>query len=1046
MVQLKNINARWLAILLTFALLLGGIASGYALTTNQNEQLRGWEIATTQDAELPFKRPLPGVNAELTQYSDGELKQQLDQMTELGVTWVRQEFRWSEIEPEANVFDWAKWDAIVETLNEYNNLELVAALHTSPAWARDQRALDEITSPPANVADYAQFVQTFAERYGDSIQYYQVWDEPNLTAGWGNLEPKAADYVALLQSAYFAIHAVDDDATVLTAGLAPTTETGPWNISDVLYLRAIYENGGKDYFDAVAGKPYGFKTGPEDRRVNENILNFSRFILLREEMVQQGDAGKALWGTQFGWNALPVDWTGDSSIWGDHSRPEQLAYIKAAYDRAALEWPWVGGLLVEHWQPDVSGDDPHWGFSLTRENGPIPENLFIADFLPETAGQGRHHPIGLYASYAGEWVLSEAGADFGQQGDSEAEFNFSGSDIALELRRDNYRAYLYITIDGKPANGLPQDNQGQSYLILTSDDLQPHTDIVTVAQNLEPGTHTLHLRADRGWDQWALAAYRVSTPPDTQRYTIAMLVSIGAIFLAAFLLVFLLRKKPLHLPKPLNKYWGQLKNIGQILTGWLASVVLMISMLLTWNDNLSTIMRRDPPGLLIGILTAGVLYFSPWLILTLIAGIVLWLIIYQRLEIGLLLTIFWAPFFLFPVELYHYAFPMAEVCILLTTAAWLLRLLVQWAQKNQEGTQPLSTSPQSFRRLNNLDWGMIILFILAVLSLFWAEQQKVAIREFRILIVEPLLFYLIARTTLRTREEIIRLVDVLIIAATTAAVISLIMYIQGQSIITAEGGTQRLAGIYGSPNNIGLLMGRTIPFALAYALISKHPTRRILAVVAGLCMLFTVVLSQSVGAILLGVPAGIFTVLLLWNFRYGLVAMGLTAIVGLMSFIPLAQHPRFAQLLDFSNGTTFFRLRLWQSTLQMIEDQPLTGLGLDQFLYHYRGGYILPEAWQEPNLSHPHNILLDFWTRLGFFGVVALAWLQFFFWKNCWQLYHNLKQHPSLYAVAIGAMGSMAAMLLHGLVDNSIFVQDLSYIFALVILLPTLVKTALVDD
>ena len=40
------------------------------------------------------------------------------------------------------------------------------------------------------------------------------------------------------------------------------------------------------------------------------------------------------------------------------------------------------------------------------------------------------------------------------------------------------------------------------------------------------------------------------------------------------------------------------------------------------------------------------------------------------------MTLFWAPFFLFPVELYRFAFPMVEVMILVTTAAGLAKFLV----------------------------------------------------------------------------------------------------------------------------------------------------------------------------------------------------------------------------------------------------------------------------------------------------------------------------------------------------------------------------------
>jgi len=212
-----------------------------------------------------------------------------------------------------------------------------------------------------------------------------------------------------------------------------------------------------------------------------------------------------------------------------------------------------------------------------------------------------------------------------------------------------------------------------------------------------------------------------------------------------------------------------------------------------------------------------------------------------------------------------------------------------------------------------------------------------------------------------------------------------------------------------------------------------------------LILLAVVALSQSAGAIFLGIPAGIGVVLLLWHWRRGSLIIAVTAVAGLIASIPLSQHPRFSRLLDFSSGTSFFRLRLWQSALQMIADHPLRGLGLDQFLYAYRGHYILPDAWQEPNLSHPHNIVLDFWTRLGIGGIVAISWLQIAFWRSAWRIYRAADENLRK-ALIMGAMGSMAALLAHGLVDNSVFVPDLAYVFALLVALPSLLNTLKVDD
>jgi O-antigen ligase len=146
--------------------------------------------------------------------------------------------------------------------------------------------------------------------------------------------------------------------------------------------------------------------------------------------------------------------------------------------------------------------------------------------------------------------------------------------------------------------------------------------------------------------------------------------------------------------------------------------------------------------------------------------------------------------------------------------------------------------------------------------------------------------------------------------------------------------------------------------------------------------------------------------------------------------LPLLGTERFRSLLDTSAGTGFFRLRLWQSAWAMLRDHPWLGVGLDNFLYQYRTRYILPDAWQEPNLSHPHNILLDFGTRLGLGGIAILLWMQLAFWRIAARLYRRLAVGEGR-ALVLGLMASMVATLAHGLVDHSFFLVDLAFIFFL---------------
>jgi O-antigen ligase len=219
-------------------------------------------------------------------------------------------------------------------------------------------------------------------------------------------------------------------------------------------------------------------------------------------------------------------------------------------------------------------------------------------------------------------------------------------------------------------------------------------------------------------------------------------------------------------------------------------------------------------------------------------------------------------------------------------------------------------------------------------------------------------------------------------------------------------------------------------------LIAPGRLRRIAAGIICLIMLVAVFLTQSGGALLLGVPAAIISVLALWNRRWGLIAAG-AAVAGLVALIPLSRFiPRLQGVLDLTRSSSLIRTQVWTSAINLLRERPLTGAGLDQFLYLYRSRYILPDAWREPDLSHPHNIVLDYWISLGIVGLAILVALQVTFWRSALAAWRRWRSADALLvAVTIGAMGSMADFLAHGIVDNSYFVVDLAFVFCLTLAL-----------
>jgi putative inorganic carbon (HCO3(-)) transporter len=349
----------------------------------------------------------------------------------------------------------------------------------------------------------------------------------------------------------------------------------------------------------------------------------------------------------------------------------------------------------------------------------------------------------------------------------------------------------------------------------------------------------------------------------------------------------------------------------------------------------------------------------------------------------------------------------------------------------------------------------------AGLSSAQADFKVEALRELRMVIVEPAILFLMLRSQKLTRAAIWRITDGFVLGAVLIALIGLVNYARG-NVFPAEFGLPRIRSVYGSSNNDALFLSRAFPLLLAVMLFGRWPAREIVTTANGMlgrlrnnrfvqlvisrrllyatgliAVSVAILLSQSRGSLLFGVPAAVIVVCLVGGGRWRYMGIALLALLAVVMGIllsgvaaPLLANTRFANALDLTRGTGFFRFNLWQSAIAMWRDHPILGVGPDNFLYAYRGYYIQPAAWQEPNLSHPHNIVFDFATRLGTLGLVAGAGMAVGVWRSlrrAW-IYDTERVFRPL---IIGCAGIFAALLAHGMVDHSLFLVDLSFAFML---------------
>ena len=621
------------------------------------------------------------------------------------------------------------------------------------------------------------------------------------------------------------------------------------------------------------------------------------------------------------------------------------------------------------------------------------------------------------------WQVSAEGADTTEpdqpwlRPSGRMAFRYSGRELALKLALGDYWGYIFVKVDGRPANRLPAipgnlDGLGQpsGYRPLFAPEKQtetgPSAEWVIVHHATTDGPHQVTVEVWRGWGQTVLRAVGVDAMPVVPRpQWPAVLLALIGIWLAFATAGPILSN--------VVAARGQLGN-GSSPTRLAPGDKSSPWNVQRWTRRVSWIISFLPWNYALGLATAGVVAIGAgtaaqnWLLTD--AGLILLGIAgLQRPVLWTGALLFGLPFYLYPLPfLPGRALNLIEIGVYGGLGLTLIRLiLLQGRHLNSKH------EPTVFDNRHRL---LFMLVSFALVTAFAAEQESVAFREWRTLFLGAglfaLLFHLTFRSTGDSGDARTILALCWLAGGAFVACAGLWQYVTEQNIIQAEG-VNRIRAFYGSPNNLGLYLERTTAMGLGLAIYGGWSAGRQRngenltwreripflgpwksaplwargALLLTIPQLIALLLTFSKGAIFLGLPAMLLVLAVAGRrllaapggrlparWGWGLAVVAAAMVLGL---IPFLGTERFRSLLDFRpEGTAGIRLSLWRSSVQMALDHLWLGVGPDNFLYSYRSGYILPAAWRDPSLNHPHNFVLDWWTRLGLPGLaLAAGWL-----------------------------------------------------------------------
>ncbi len=349
-----------------------------------------------------------------------------EQVSQLGVDWVKIDAPWAEIEVQQGVYDYAALDATVAAM-EYVDVNILLNVFAAPAWSRRSYTeklysqMRDYGGPPEDLNDFATFMANLATRYAGIVDAYEIWKSPNLLKYWtvpvykrnpelnadgdygipDEVRLGARFYLPLLRIGYETIKSHDEAALVISGGLAPVGFSDGYNSIDTgTYLQGMLEAGAADYSDAI-GAVFSASAVPPTLRccdkppgVDSHYESFLQYFpelmqFYDEVLAENGLADMPIIVTQVGWGtreganiAIPssgFEWLNYTS------EEEQALYVTQAY-QIVQEMDSITAMFLYNLNGCAVADKEGCFFSLVDAAGSRRPVYAAFEALPKSAG------------------------------------------------------------------------------------------------------------------------------------------------------------------------------------------------------------------------------------------------------------------------------------------------------------------------------------------------------------------------------------------------------------------------------------------------------------------------------------------------------------------------------------------------------------------------------------------------------------------------------------------------------------------------------------
>ncbi len=384
---------------------------------------------------------------------------------------------------------------------------------------------------------------------------------------------------------------------------------------------------------------------------------------------------------------------------------------------------------------------------------------------------------------------------------------------------------------------------------------------------------------------------------------------------------------------------------------------------------------------------------------------------FVKVRWALYLLLVLLPAYLWRTEVSFVPTTFLELSIYLVFAIWLTKALAK--------RELFKKTKRLFRLLKPFLIPIILFLGAAVLSTIISPDKRLSLGVLKAWFLDPLLVLILLLDSVRGKSRVKFVILSLFLSVAWVSLFGLYEWITDRGL-DSDG---RLNSVFIPANYVAML---AVPIlVLSFVFLKKHKSRLLRTAHYGLlaAILLALYLSESYGGWLALLGALIFLWFkvcppsrrLKYLLLFGLLVIAVSALQ--------SQSIKFGNLFEFSYRTSSAtRFEIWQTSVLIIRNHPLLGVGLGNFEAAYREylPYIAfpPLEWL---VVKPHNLYLNLWIEMGILGLASFLGLGIFFFKKAARA---LRVPAGKYTAA-----AMIALLVHGLVDTPYFKNDLSVLF-----------------